>query len=177
MQRVVRFLDDHFEEVVIFFTLSAMSLIIALQVLMRYVFQASLSWSEEVARYLFIWLIYIGISYGVKKEAHVAVTATDLIMSASQRKWMRLVSNIVFLIFALCIFYYGREVCAKIARLGQEAPATGLDMWLVYLAVPTGFCLTCIRLAQRIYRQFKDWNTDPAAIKAESVEKADPILL
>ena len=174
MQRVIKFLDDHFEEIFIFASLSAMSLIIALQVLMRYVFQASLSWSEEIARYLFIWLIYIGISYGVKKEAHVAVTATDLFLSKTQRKWMRLVSNIVFLLFAMCIFYYGREVCAKIARLGQEAPATGIHMWVVYLAVPVGFFLTCIRLIQRIYRQVVDWKST----KDDTPQPSnDPILL
>ena len=158
MLRVLRFLDDHLEECVIFVTLSLMSIIIALQVVMRYAFQASLSWSEEIARYLFIWLIYIGISYGVKKSAHVAVTATDLFLSSTQQKWMRLISNIVFFVFALCIFYYGRQVCATIARLGQQSPAMDIPMWMVYAAAPTGFCLTCIRLIQRIRQQLHDWN-------------------
>jgi TRAP-type C4-dicarboxylate transport system, small permease component len=158
--KILKWLDAHLEEVVIFVTLSAMSIIIALQVLMRYGFQSSLSWSEEVARYLFIWLIYIGISYGVKMNAHVAVTATDLILPAGGRRAMKIISAIVFLIFSATIVYYGWQVCSKIMRLGQEAPATSLDMWVVYLAVPTGFTLTCFRLVQRLYLLFKNPELD-----------------
>ena len=153
---VIKWLDAHLEEAVIFVALSLMSLIIALQVLMRYGFQASLSWSEEVARYLFIWLIYVGISYGVKRSAHVSVTALDLVLSPKMQRVIRLLSSFVFFLFALVIVYYGRVVCATIGRLGQEAPATGISMWLVYAAVPTGFALTCIRLLQHLYRLFKE---------------------
>ncbi len=153
---IVKWLDDHLEETVIFTALASMSVIIAVQVLFRYVFKSSLSWSEEVARYLFIWLIYIGISYGVKKSAHVSVTALDLVLSEGARRALKLLSAVVFLIFAITIVYYGWQVCYKIMRLGQEAPATGLDMWVVYLAVPTGFALTCFRLVQRLYFMIKN---------------------
>jgi len=156
---IIKWLDEHLEEAIIFVALSAMSIIIAVQVLMRYGFDASLSWSEEVARYLFIWLIYIGISYGVKKNAHVAVTALDLALSDKAQRTLKLLSSIVFLLFAIAIVYYGGQVCAKIARLGQEAPATGLEMWLVYLAVPTGFTLTCFRLVQRLYFMIRDFKS------------------
>jgi TRAP-type C4-dicarboxylate transport system permease small subunit len=120
--------------------------------------QSSLSWSEEFARYLFIWLIYIGISYGVKKNAHVAVTATDIVLSEIWRKRVKIIANLVFLAFAICAFYYGRQVCATIARLGQQTPAMDIPMWMVYAAVPTGFCLTSIRLVQAICQQYRDWN-------------------
>ena len=152
--KILKLLDDHFEEAIIFVALAAMSLIIAVQVLMRYGFQASLSWSEEVARYLFIWLIYVGISYGVKKSAHVSVTALDLVLSPRAQHIMKIISTFVFLAFALTVVYYGRAVCATIGRLGQEAPATGISMWMVYAAVPTGFTLTCIRLIQRLRELF-----------------------
>ena len=153
--KILKLLDDHLEEAVIFLVFAAMSLIIGLQVIMRYVFQSSLSWSEEVARYLFIWLIYVGISYGVKKSAHISVTALDMVLSPRAQHIMKIVSAVVFLLFALVVVYYGRDVCARIARLGQEAPATGLHMWVVYAAVPTGFTLTCIRLIQRLYALVK----------------------
>lgn len=161
--KILKLLDDHFEEAVIFVALSAMSLIIALQVLMRYGFQSSLSWSEEIARYLFIWLIYIGISYGVKKSAHVSVTALDLVLSPRAQHVMKLIATVVFLLFALAVVYYGQDVCSRIGRLGQEAPATGIHMWMVYAAVPTGFTLTCIRLIQRLYILLKKPAADSAS--------------
>ena len=150
--KILKWLDDHLEESFIFVSLSAMSIIIALQVLMRYVFQASLSWSEEVARYLFIWLIYVGISYGVKKNAHVAVTALDLVLSDKVKHLMKVLSAVIFLVFSTIVVFYGWQVCAKIMRLGQAAPGTGLEMWIVYLAAPAGFALTSIRLIQLLYQ-------------------------
>lgn len=153
--KILKWLDDHLEESFIFLSLSAMSVIIFLQVLMRYGFQSSLSWSEEIARYLFIWLIYIGISYGVKKSAHVSVTALDLVLSTKAQRVLKSISAVVFLLFSILIVYYGWQVCARIMRLGQEAPGTGLQMWVVYLSVPTGFTLTCFRLVQRLYFMIK----------------------
>ena len=161
MLRIIQWLDRHFEESVIFIALSSMSIIITLQVIMRYVFQESLAWSEEVSRYLFIWLIYIGISYGVKKDAHVAVTVLDFALNPKQQKYLQVLTTIIFFLFAVAIFWYGRSVCSTIARLGQHAPATDLSMWLVYAAVPTGFLLTCVRLVQKFMRQIKEFNATP----------------
>jgi len=180
MMRVIKFLDDHLEEVIIFLSLAAMSVIIALQVVMRYAFQSSLSWSEEIARYLFIWLIYIGISYGAKKSAHISVTATDLFLTPRGQGKVKLLASVIFLIFAVCIFYYGWEVCSKIARLGQKSAALELNMWLVYLAVPTGFFLTCVRLCQNIFSQCKNLkNLDNSTVVRPAPDKenpADPLL-
>ncbi len=153
--KLLKALDEHFEEGVIFVALSAMSIIIFLQVIMRYGFQSSLSWSEEIARYLFIWLIYIGISYGAKKDAHVAVTVLDFVLSKQAQKYLQILTTIIFFGFSCMTVYYGRAVCALIMRLGQKAAATDIDMWIVYAAVPTGFALTCIRLIQKLIRQIK----------------------
>ena len=167
MRRMITLLDDHLEEILIFIAFASMSLIIFFQVIMRYVFQASLYWSEEAARYLFIWLIYIGVSYGAKKDAHIAVTALDLVLNEKQRKWIKLTASLLFFGFATCACYYGREVCSIIGRLGQQSPAMDVPMWVIYAAVPTGYGLTCIRLAQKIRRQILNWNVrTPASASA-----------
>ena len=51
-------IDEHLEDILLVTLLSLMSLIIFVQVIMRYLMRNSLSWSEELARYLFIWSIY-----------------------------------------------------------------------------------------------------------------------
>lgn len=73
--RIVRWLDEHIEEVLLVAFSVVMVVVIAMQVFMRYVMDNSLSWSEELARFCFIWLVYIGISYGVKKQRHIKVDA------------------------------------------------------------------------------------------------------
>ena len=89
---------------------------------------------------------------------------------------MKLISNLVFFGFALCILYYGRQVCATIGRLGQQSPAMDIPMWMVYAAAPTGFFLTCIRLIQRIRQQIIDWNKKPG-VPQPCDDDGTPILL
>ena len=78
--KVLKFLDEHMEKILCVIFLALMSIIIVLQVFFRYVLNNSLSWSEELARYLFIWMIYIGISLGVKMDKHICVDAVYTFM-------------------------------------------------------------------------------------------------
>ena len=71
---------DKLEEYFLVFCLGFMVLLVFVQVVMRYIFQNSLSWSEELARYLFLWLSWIGASYAVRdaKRAQIEPPARSL---------------------------------------------------------------------------------------------------
>ena len=84
--KVLKFLDENLEKMLCVIFLALMSIIIVLQVFFRYVLNNSLSWSEELARYLFIWMIYIGISYGVKLDKHICVDAVYTFMPKSIKR-------------------------------------------------------------------------------------------
>ena len=76
MKRICRLSDwiNRCVQYIGFVQLSLMTLIIILQVFYRYVLGSSLSWSEESARFLFIWVVLLGASMGVKESFHVSVT-------------------------------------------------------------------------------------------------------
>ena len=65
--KLLNWLDNYFEELLMIILLILMTLIMGVQVCSRYMFNNSLSWSEEVTRYLFIWSGFISISYCTKK--------------------------------------------------------------------------------------------------------------
>ena len=67
MKKILHWLDDKLEEFVIVMCLIAMTLIMGIQVFCRYVLGMSLSWSEELTRYLFIWSGFLSVSYCSKK--------------------------------------------------------------------------------------------------------------
>lgn len=71
----MKFLNEHLEACFIVPLMFLMSIIIFVQVVMRYVFHSSLTWSEEMARYLFVWLVYFSVAYTAKKEAHIRIDA------------------------------------------------------------------------------------------------------
>ncbi len=147
---VIKWLDENVEKVILVALLALMSVVIILQVFMRYVMQASLSWSEELARFCFVWLIYIGISYGVKKAKHIRVEALLSVFKRKGKYIINMLAYLLFLFFAVYAVYYGFSIYSAIKGTGQSAPSLGVSMSIMYLGMPIGMTLTCIRLIQRM---------------------------
>ncbi|QJT10295.1 TRAP transporter small permease [Oceanidesulfovibrio marinus] len=153
--RVLKMVDQYLEEVIVVILLAGMTFLVGLQVIMRYVMQDSLSWSEELARYLFIWMVNIGISYGVKKKRHISIDAINLFLTEKKAAYLSVLADVLFLTFAVIIVRYGAEVVQRIGITGQTTPALEISMQLVYCALPVGFTLVCFRLLQSIYKKVK----------------------
>jgi TRAP-type C4-dicarboxylate transport system permease small subunit len=149
----LKFVDKHLEEVAVVLLLAIMSALVAVQIFMRYVMGASLAWSEELARYCFIWMTYLGISYAVRENAHIRVTiATDRLPYMLQ-PWVRILSHVVFGIFAGLVVYEGFFLVQKLFRFGQSSASLGLPMAYVYIAPVVGFGCVLFRLLQGIWRE------------------------
>lgn len=151
--KLLKWLDEHFEELFIGIFALIMVVVIAVQIFMRYVMDSSLSWSEELARYCFIWLVYLGISFGVKKQRHMSVDVVPLLLKGKWKIAVRMIGNILFLAFAVFAIFYGYEVTMKLLTWGQLSPALDLPVGFVYLAGPIGMGLTAIRLIQQLVHQ------------------------
>lgn len=148
---MLKYLDEHLEESLVVLMMAAMSVIIGLQIFMRYVMGASLSWSEELSRYLFIWATYLGVAYGVRKDAHIRVSMVTDLMSHRNAAYMRVLTHVIFGAFALFVMYQGWIMVEKTFRFGQKSASLGIPMGFVYLAPLTGFTFTILRLVQAIW--------------------------
>lgn len=143
-------IDEHLEDVPLVILLSVMSIVIFIQVIMRRVFGNSLTWSEELARYLFIWTVYLGISYGVKMRKHIKIDAALLIFPKKLRPFVCIVGDVILLCFSTFIIFTSFRLFIKIKLLGQVSAALQIPMWVVYMAPFVGFVLTFFRTAQTI---------------------------
>ncbi len=152
--KVVKWLDEHIEEFFLTLIFSVMVGVIFLQVIMR-MFDHSLSWSEELGRYCFIWLVYIGISYGVKKQRHIKVDVILLLLKGKARILFSIVANLIFLVFCIVVVQYGLDIATKLLNFGQKSPALHIPMGIVYLSAPIGMGLAGIRIIQNLILQFK----------------------
>ena len=153
--KVIRWLDKYFEELLIGFFMLVMTVVIAVQVFMRYVMQDSLSWSEELARYCFIWLVFLGISYAVKLEKHMRIDVLFLVLKNKGKAILGIISNLLFLGFAVFAIVYGYQISSEVLAWGQVSPALNIPVGLVYMAGPVGMGLTAIRLIQQLVRYGK----------------------
>lgn len=154
--RVLKWLDEHFEEYILIALSSFTVIVIFLQVVMRYVFGNSLAWSEELARYAFIWMIYMGISLGVKRDKHLRVDAFSMMFKEKGKIILEMIVGVLFLVFAVIIFYYGFDIVAKVTR---ESAALQIPMAYVYLAPAFGMILTIVRLIQKLIKEIKTLKT------------------
>ncbi|AMY72292.1 TRAP transporter small permease [Frigidibacter mobilis] len=147
---MLKLIDEHFEEAIVVFLMAMMSALIGVQIFMRYVMGASLSWSEELARYFFIWATYIGIAYAVRKDAHIRVTMGTDLLPPRGRAYVRVLTHVIFAGFALFVMYQGWFMVEKTFRFGQKSASLGVPMGIVYLAPFTGFLLVVLRLVQAV---------------------------
>ncbi|MGJ9383789.1 TRAP transporter small permease [Salipaludibacillus sp. CF4.18] len=153
--KIIKWLDDHFEEYLLIILSATMVFVIALQVFMRFIIGSSLIWSEELARYCFIWLVYIGISYGVKKQRHIKVDIVLLALKDRGKIILGILANIIFFVFAIFIIINGYVLSSELLSWGQTSPALDFPMGVVYLATPVGMSLTAIRIIQQIIKQIR----------------------
>ncbi len=151
----MKFLNDNLEACIIIPLMFLMSIIIFVQVIMRYVFHSSLTWSEELARYLFVWLVYFSMAYTAKKEAHIRIDAAINLYPKKLRPYIEILSEVIVFAFAVFIAITSVGVFQKISASGQLSPALQLPMQFVYAAPLIGFGLTAIRQVQCILRRIK----------------------
>lgn len=167
MKKVLKWLDEYLEISVCVVLMSVMSLLIFVQVVMRYVFENSLSWSEELARYIFIWLIYLGISYGCKIIKHIKIDAAMYLFPKKIRPYIAIIGDVIFFAFAIYIMVTGFNLTMMQIQLSKTSPAMQLPLQFVYAAPPVGFTLAAIREVQTIIYRIK------MIRKGEEVQEGD----
>lgn len=161
-----KFLDNHLEEIFMVFLLSLMSILIGVQVFMRYVMNDSLTWSEELARYAFIWATYIGIASGVKRNAHICVEVAVTKLPALYQRYTAIVAHLLFITFAILVMKEGYALTQKILSFGQKSSALGIPMGWIYLAPTVGFGLVIVRLIQRIVIEIQSIRRSHGEVKS-----------
>ncbi|PWA05536.1 TRAP transporter small permease [Pueribacillus theae] len=147
--KVVKWLDKNLEIFFMSFGLLVLVIIMGSQIFMRYVLNASLSWPEEISRYLFIWVAFIGISYAVKIDSHLKIDIVLEFVSRKVQVVFAVIRDLSFLIFSIFMIAGGIDVYDALASTMQTSPAMGIPFKFIYLALPVGFALTVFRIIQK----------------------------
>ena len=150
-----------FEEIILVSTLVLMVLLIFSQVVGRYLFQAAPSWTEELARYIHIFQVWIGASYAVKLRQHIRVEAFVTRFSGTPRKILETISTLIWFLLALFLAVMGTKLVMTSIELGQVSPAMQLPIWIPFLAIPLGSAGMVYRLAQRFIEIWRGDYEDP----------------
>tara|TARA_R110002012_G_scaffold61878_1_gene162353 strand:+ start:657 stop:1181 length:525 start_codon:yes stop_codon:yes gene_type:complete len=154
--KLLRLLEAHFERAILATILFALVTILAAQVVFRYILGSPLVWSEELARYLLVWCTFIGVSLAVREGRNISV---DLLPVLCGTRWLRAFAVLALLgsgLFFALMVWYSVPLIERIARIGQASPGLGIQMWLVYLAVPVGMGMALLRALQALCLLIRD---------------------
>jgi C4-dicarboxylate transporter DctQ subunit len=140
------------EEGLIAFLLAVMTLISFSQVVARYVFNYSFVWALELVTFLFAWMIFLGMSYGVRVGSHIGVDALVKVLKPRPAQIVGAVAALLCIVYAVIVFVGGWVYVGKMYEIGIEAQDIPIPQWVPRLILPIGFGLLAIRFAQVLYR-------------------------
>ncbi len=132
------------EAVALVTLLSVMTVVVFLQVVYRYVLNQPLHWSEELARYLFVWLSILGATLALQKRGHFGLDVLFRIFPKQLKSYMAVLICFLMGIVIFVIFVEGMTLVRKTAL--QDSPAMGIPMSWAYASLPVGGALMGIHL-------------------------------
>jgi len=137
--------------------LAVMTVVVFVQVIFRMI-SASLPWSEELARYLMIYMTYLGVSVGVKRKSHIAVEFLVDRFPAKVQDAVEIVTNTICIICCAIIVLYGVQL-VEITMM-QKSPAMQIPMGIAYFSLVLGGALMIIHFVINTLFIFKDLNNN-----------------
>jgi TRAP-type C4-dicarboxylate transport system permease small subunit len=124
--------------------LSAMTLIVGVNVALRYLTAHSLPWADEAARYLMIWMTFGGAGLVLRTGGHVAITNLQDALPGLGQKILRAALTLGLLLFFCFMVYVGVQYAQRMQY--QVTPAMRIPYLYVYAAMPIGFALLIVHL-------------------------------
>lgn len=144
MKKIIDILNK-IEEWFLIILMCAISVVVIMQVIWRKA-GASLSWSEELARYLMVWISFVGASYGFRFGVHIGVEAFKTWLPYRIERIIDLIADVVIVVLSAMMVKYGIDIIVNVhLKFGQVSPAMRMPMWIAYAAVPVGFTLIFFR--------------------------------
>ena len=139
-------------EVILIMLLGVMVLNVSWQVFSRYVLANPSSFTDELARYLMIWLGVLGTAYVSGKRLHVAIDILHSQLSLSSQKTMQKVIFSIVILATFLIFIIGGSRLVYLSYLlGQKSAALQIPLYLVYVCVPlSGACIVFYKISDLI---------------------------
>lgn len=154
MRRIWKLIDDRFEEVIGVIMLAVCLTLIFAGVVMRLVFKSGIPWQEELSRILYVLVVYIGASYGMKSKDHIRVVFIREMLPPLGRKILEIFTDIVWVGFNVVVVVISIQLYPKLQRFIGESAILEIPLHWIFLTVPIGCGLVTLRLIQAYIQKY-----------------------
>lgn len=121
------------------------------QVVFRYVIAAPLPWSEEMARYCFVWIVFLGGAVGLSRGIHLGVDLFVNMLPPKAQRGLDILTTLLIGAFAATVINASLPVLNM--NMFQRSPALGVQMSWIYIAIPISMGLIVLICAERVLKQ------------------------
>lgn len=156
MSKVLQALDQNGERwlLLVFYVMLVLTMFV--EVVRREVFAYSSIWGEEIVRYSFIYLAWIGAAAAVKERGHIRIDVLMQYVRPRVKAVLYIFGDIVMAVIALVAVYWSFETVLVSAKFGSVTHGLRISQVWFLMAVPFGFALVLFRLAQSFLRDIRD---------------------
>lgn len=151
----LRVLDKNAERWALLVFYVMLVLTMAIEVLRREVFSYSSIWGEEIVRYSFIYLAWIGAAAAVRERAHIRIDVVMHYLGPRAKALLYIFGDLVMLAVAIGALIWSFETVQVSFKFGSVSHGLRVSMVWFLMAVPVGFSLMIVRLIQSLLRDFR----------------------
>ena len=171
--KVIKWLDESFEEVFLVIFLILIAVVEMVQVIIRNVpWIPALTWAEEFCRFMWIWSVFISLPYTIRRGSMLRVSVLLDAMPQKARKIINLFVDLVTISAMALLAYYAVGVITKIRISNETSPAMRWPMWIVYIFMMVGFVLGALRGIQMFIIHVRDFNKKEKSTIEKTMEEA-----
>ncbi len=149
---------DLFEEYLCAFLIALMATLAFANVIVRYLSDQSLAFTEELIINLFVLATLLGTSMAFKRGAHLGMTFIDNLLSPRALRWVAGLVAVSGVALFVILFYYGVDMVIQEYESGMVTYSMALPMWWFGLSVPIGSLLVIIRVIQAACQELRALN-------------------
>jgi len=169
MNAVLKKIDEDGERWLLLVFYTTIVATITVEVVRRFGMSYSSIWGEEIARYAFIFLAWIGASAGVKRRAHIRIDILLHYLPYRGKAAIYLFGDIATLIFAVIVLFLSVEPVLTSIKFGSVTHGLRISQAWFFAAVPIGFAMLTFRVIQSIYRDVNDLINGRPVYEGESL--------
>lgn len=150
MGRIIHFVLTELIDYIVALIISAISILTITQVFLRYVMNSPLFWSEELTRYLIIWLTFLGAGLGVRHRGHITVEFLARMFPLSFQRILNFGLDILIIAYLLILCWLGVKVM-KVFMVFKSS-ALSIPQGYIFLAVPVGAAIMIYHKVRQILK-------------------------
>lgn len=138
------------------FSLLAMTLMVTMDVTLRYVFNAPTKWANEFSAYLAVLVIFLGISYVLRENAHIRVDVVVRKLPRRAQDWIRVITSVILLGYIIILFHLTWDVLVMNFAINKTSfTAMDVPIWPIQAFIPLGLAIMGLLLIQHIFVEAK----------------------